>query len=89
MYHAHNFQKAVYEKLQADSALMAQVSGVYDQVQDGVKLPYVLITEVEIKDWSSATTKGVECFFEVRCFSRQGGAQGVLAYCKTSAGDTA
>lgn len=75
MYNAHNFQKSIYDRLQADGVLMALISGIYDQVQSGTKLPYAVFSVLRVSDWSSATSSGVECLFAVQCFSRQGGAR--------------
>ena len=66
-------QKAVYQALTADAALMAIVNGVYDFVPASAAYPYAVIGEMTGADRSTKTTGGMEFRFFVRVFSREGG----------------
>lgn len=68
-----SLQKAVYQRLSGDSALMALVQGVYDRVVQGSAFPYVSLSGWEAVDWSSMTTDGVACQFTLHVWSREGG----------------
>jgi hypothetical protein len=66
-------QRALYEVLRADTALMALVTGVWDRVVRETAFPYVSFGNFTGKDWSSNTTKGMEHMVELHIWSRQGG----------------
>ena len=51
-------QKAIYDTLTADAALMTLVTGVFDHVPGGTNLPYVVIGEATAADWSTKDMDG-------------------------------
>lgn len=71
-------QKAIYAKLNADTTLMAMVSGVYDRVKENTNYPYVALAEIDSKDWSSQSTAGLESTLTLEVFSRGGGRKECL-----------
>lgn len=71
-------QKAVYDALVADSALMALVSGVYDRVPEGAALPYVVFADSTSRDASNASDDAERIALELNVFSRSGGRKQVL-----------
>lgn len=66
-------QKAVFLVLSADTTLQNTVSGVFDFVPDNTIYPYICVGEATGRDYSTATTSGMEFRFPVRLFSREGG----------------
>lgn len=66
-------QKAIYQKLTGDSALMALVSGVFDRPPQGQSYPYITIGESSIGDWSTKTSNGTEQLLTLHIWSREGG----------------
>lgn len=71
-------QKAVYNALVADSALMALVSGVYDRVPEGAALPYVVFADVASRDASNASDAAERIELEINVYSRGGGRKETL-----------
>lgn len=71
-------QKAIYDALTADSALMALVTGLYDRVPEGTAMPYVLFSQATAKDASNATDPAEEIRLELRVYSRSGGRKQAL-----------
>jgi hypothetical protein len=72
-YGQFELQKAVYQELSQDSALMASLTGIYDFVPANAVYPYLTLGEAVLRDWSSTTTAGVAVSLTVRVFSREGG----------------
>lgn len=66
-------QKAIYQKLTGDSALMALVTGVFDRSPQGQDYPFVTIGESTVSDWSTKTTNGTEQRVSVHIWAREGG----------------
>ena len=66
-------QKGIFQILNADSALLGMVSGVHDRPVQGTAFPYITFASWEGKDWSSATTTGVEFSVVLEVWSREGG----------------
>lgn len=76
---AWELQKAAYEALVANSALVAQLGGarVYDSVPRGAAFPYVTFGPSATRDWSTGTEKGAEHTLTLRAWSKGGGAREV------------
>jgi hypothetical protein len=68
-----SLQKALFLKLSGDSALQALTTGVHDRAPQNSEFPYVVIGDMEGKDWSTKTTSGTEYLFEIQVWSREGG----------------
>ena len=66
-------QKAVYQKLIADTALMAKIVGVYDAVPQGTAYPYISIGEDTSLQWDTDDSDGVESTLTLHAWSRQYG----------------
>lgn len=52
-------QTAIYDKLTADSALMAKVSGVYDEVPENAIFPYIRVGQVFEVNEDSHSNQGL------------------------------
>ena len=70
-----SLQRAVYQKLTGDSALMQQVTGIHDRPPQGSEFPYVTIGESTASDWSTKTTTGTTQVIALHIWSREGGRQ--------------
>ena len=68
-----SIQTAIYQALTDDSALMEQVTGIFDRPPQGSAFPYVTIGESVANDWSTKTTSGSEQVFSLHVWSREGG----------------
>lgn len=68
-------QKAIYELLTGETALMSLVTGVFDKVPENTSFPYIMLGDITSSDWSSKTTLGMECVALLTIFSRKGGRQ--------------
>ncbi|GEM_PF-4004210 len=66
-------QGALVAKLEADAALMALVSGVYDQVPQGTPLPHLRMAEVTAVPQETSSHGGWRLRFELQATSRHGG----------------
>lgn len=66
-------QKAIYQALTADAALMGLVTNVYDRPPQNSAFPYVTLGDATARDWSSKTTTGVEHTIALRVWGREGG----------------
>ncbi len=53
-------QKAVFDKLAADSVLAAMITGVHDWAPDDQPLPFVQMGEDIVTDWSTKSFIGTE-----------------------------
>ena len=62
---AWDLQQAVFDALVADPDLVAALGGtfVYDAVPPNTDAPYVHLSEVSARDWSTATEAGAEVAF--------------------------
>ncbi|MFO0389890.1 MAG: DUF3168 domain-containing protein [Alphaproteobacteria bacterium] len=68
-----SLQKAIYELLTGDTALMNLITGVHDKVPENAQFPYVMIGDIACADWASKTTSGMECNALLTVYSREGG----------------
>lgn len=75
-------QRALFETLKAHPALAAQITGVFDHVPEGQRLPYVTIGEAVETDWSAVELAGREHRLSVHVWSNHAGmaeAKDILA----------
>ncbi len=73
MFSHFSLQKALYELLTGDTALMNLITGVHDKVPENAQFPYVMIGDIACADWASKTTSGMECNALLTVYSREGG----------------
>lgn len=64
---ANVLQKAIFEHLAADTDLSALLGGgiVSDRLHERVKLPAIILTEIDSRDFSTSTEKGEEHFVTI------------------------
>lgn len=66
-------QKAIYQLLTNDSALMGLVDGIYDRPPQSSAFPYITLGESNCADRSTKTTTGLEQTVMLHVWSREGG----------------
>jgi hypothetical protein len=66
-------QKAVYQQLTGDTALMALVTGIHDRPPQSSIFPYITVGESISRDWSTMATTGLEQVITLHVWSREGG----------------
>ncbi len=66
-------QRALYETLAADAALMARVTGIFDHVPDRQRLPYITVGEAVETDWSATEFSGRDHRLSVHAWSAHAG----------------
>ncbi len=66
-------QKALFQLLTGDSALMNMVNGIYDRPPQGTEFPYITLGDLSGSDWSTKTTAGMEYTAVLYTWSREGG----------------
>jgi len=71
-------QKALYARLDGDSALSAAVSGIFDRVPEDADYPYVVIGDAESRDWSASDAVGADSRVVLHVYSRHGGRSEAL-----------
>ncbi len=78
---AWDLQQAVFDALVADPDLVTLLGGtfVYDAVPPNTDAPYVHLSDVTARDWSTATEAGTEVAFTVTAWSREAGRREALA----------
>ena len=68
-----SLQQEIYEKLTADTLLMAMVTGVFDHVPQGTEYPFITMGESSLRDFSNLEQQGTEAQATIRIFSREAG----------------
>ena len=70
-----DLQTAAYAALVADSALLALLGGegLYDHVPQNAAFPYVVIDQMQVRDWSTGTERGSEHVLMLHVWSRYEG----------------
>lgn len=63
-------QKALVERLETDPILMAMINGVYDEVEDGTKLPYVQIGDDTANPYDTKTSYGEDATITLHCYAQ-------------------
>lgn len=72
-------QKAMYQKLKNDAALVALLGGgkVYDDTPQRTEYPYVTFGRSVVRDWSTGTDSGHEHIVTLHVWSRAAGRREV------------
>ncbi len=72
-----DLQKAVYAALTADTALTTLLGGthIHDVPPRGAAFPYVVIDQMQVRDWSTGTEAGAEHMLTLHVWSRYAGKQ--------------
>jgi hypothetical protein len=73
MLNYYDLQKAIYEKLIANSGLMAQVSGIYDNVPQETSYPFISFGRNYSKKYDVLGKNGLEQKLDIEIWSREGG----------------
>lgn len=70
-----DLQTAAYAALAADGALLALLGGerLYDDVPQNAAFPYVVIDQMQLRDWSTGTERGTEHMLMLHVWSRYDG----------------
>jgi Protein of unknown function (DUF3168) len=70
-----DLQKAVYAALAADSALTTLLGGayIYDAAPQETAFPYIVIDQMQVRDWSTGTEAGAEHMLTLHVWSRYAG----------------
>ena len=66
-------QKAVYTTLANDTAIKKKVKGVYDDVPQDEKYPYIVIGDDTINKWDTDTELGLNTTLTIHAWSRKAG----------------
>jgi hypothetical protein len=74
-----DLQTAAYAALAADGALLALLGGarLYDHVPQNAALPFVVIDQAQLRDWSTGTERGSEHALMLHVWSRHEGKREV------------
>ncbi len=78
---AADFQKALFEALNGDAALVAALGGakVLDHAPANVAFPYITFGRTSVYDWSTSTESGTEQLFTLHVWSKARGKAEALA----------
>lgn len=81
---AANLQKALFEALKGDAALITALGGpkIYDHSPANVVFPYITFGRTSIYDWSTATESGSEQLLTLHVWSKAKGKQETHAVMK-------
>ncbi|WP_088348505.1 MULTISPECIES: DUF3168 domain-containing protein [Rhodomicrobium] len=75
-----DLQKTVYTALAADAQLTALIdTGLYDHVPQNAAFPFVVIDQMQLRDWSTGTERGSEHVLMLHVWSRQEGKREAYA----------
>lgn len=66
-------QVAIYQTLTNDTAIMARVTGVYDEVPQDATFPYIVIGDDTGVQWDTDDTLGAESTLTIHVWSRKAG----------------
>jgi hypothetical protein len=69
----NSIQKAIYTTLTSDSALMAKITGVFDNVPDNQPYPYITIGEATSSRFRTFSRFGEEVFITLHIWSQYAG----------------
>jgi hypothetical protein len=76
---ATELQKAIFEVLSANGALVALVGDrILDHAPANVAFPYITFGRSTVYDWSTGTEDGAEQFFTLHAWSKAKGKREVL-----------
>lgn len=62
-------QEAIYARLTADAPLMALISGVFDEVTTGVRMPYVVLADVHEQSSEAHDRSGIDASMVIDVWS--------------------
>lgn len=70
-----DLQKSAYAVLASDSALLEMLGGeaIYDHVPQNAAFPYIVIDQMQLRDWSTGTENGAEHVLMLHVWSRYAG----------------
>ncbi len=69
-----DLQKTVYSALAADAPLTILIGeALYDHVPQNAAFPYVVIDQMQVRDWSTGTERGSEHVLMLHIWSRYDG----------------
>lgn len=74
-----DIQKAIVSHMRNTPALMSLINGVYDDVpqaaqsESNTAFPFVVVGDMDVRDWSTDTEVGFESDFEIHVWSRYSG----------------
>jgi hypothetical protein len=71
----HILQKAIYDKLLANSSLMATVSGVYNHVPQHTIFPYIIIGKSSASNISNLYKSGADYEITINIWSQEAGSK--------------
>lgn len=73
-------RKAIRARLIADAPLVVALGGprVYEEAPQGAATPYALFLDAQMRDWSSAGSRGAEHFVTIAVVSTQRGLGSAL-----------
>lgn len=71
----YTLQKAIFDLLNNDSALLAIVTGIYENPAPVVAFPYLAFGTLSAADWSTKTTRGLHTVIMLHGYSREGKMQ--------------
>jgi len=66
-------QKAIYELLTGDTALMTMISGVYSNVPQNTSTPYVVFSQIQTRNLGASGNLRVEVNIDLNVYSQQKG----------------
>lgn len=89
---AADLQKALFEALVSDNALVAALGGakIFDHAPADVRFPYVTFGRTSLYDWSTSTEDGTEALLTLHVWSKAKGrkeALGIMERVKASLDD--
>jgi hypothetical protein len=62
-------QQAVFSRLDNDTGVKSVVTGVYDEVPQTARLPYIQIGDDTVNPYDTKTDNGEDCTLTLHCFS--------------------
>lgn len=69
-----DLQKTVYSALAADAPLTTLIGeALYDHVPQNAAFPYIVIDQMQVRDWSTGTERGSEHILMLHIWSRYDG----------------
>lgn len=68
-----NLQLAIYDRLSTDIALNEKITGVYDEVGEGILFPYVTLGETTVSPFETKLSYGENIVNVLHCWSQYPG----------------
>ncbi|MEO9341127.1 DUF3168 domain-containing protein [Mesorhizobium sp. SB112] len=77
---AADLQKAIFDCMETDEALIAALGGsrIFDHVPVNAQFPYISFGRTSMYDWSTSTEHGSEQFFTLHIWSKDKGKRQAL-----------